>query len=102
KGFLKVFAAWIIDDDLPFTSGESKGLHRVFDYMKSRFLLPSDTTVRNQLVRIFAEMHGNIKDKIKMMFTFAGTIASWIDDDWNLIDRVIDFHSLSDKEHEGV
>lgn len=37
-----------------------------------------------------------------MMFTFAGTIASWIDEDWNLIERVIDFHPIADKEHEGV
>ena len=37
-----------------------------------------------------------------MMFTFAGTIASWIDDEWNLVEQVIDFHSLADKEHEGV
>ena len=36
-----------------------------------------------------------------MMFTFAGTIASWVDEDWNLVDRVIDFHSISESEHEG-
>jgi hypothetical protein len=36
-----------------------------------------------------------------MMFTFAGTIASWIDDDWNLVDRVIDFRSIAELEHQG-
>lgn len=37
-----------------------------------------------------------------MMFTFAGTIASWVSEDWQLIERVIDFHRFGEKEHEGV
>jgi hypothetical protein len=36
-----------------------------------------------------------------MMFTFAGTIASWITEDWELVERVINFHPIVDKEHEG-
>jgi hypothetical protein len=35
------------------------------------------------------------------MFTFSGTIASWINEDWELVERVIDFHPIVDKEHEG-
>jgi hypothetical protein len=36
-----------------------------------------------------------------MTWTFAGTIASWITSDWELVERVIDFHPIEDKEHEG-
>lgn len=36
-----------------------------------------------------------------MMFTFAGTIGSWITEDWELVERVLDFHPIEDKEHEG-
>lgn len=36
-----------------------------------------------------------------MVFTFAGTIASFIDDDWNLVERMINFYHIQDKEHEG-
>jgi hypothetical protein len=36
-----------------------------------------------------------------MTFTFAGTIASWITSDWELVERVLDFHAIEDKEHEG-
>ena len=36
-----------------------------------------------------------------MVFTFAGTIANFIDDDWNLIERLVDFHHLEDDEHKG-
>ncbi|TFY58846.1 hypothetical protein EVJ58_g6152 [Rhodofomes roseus] len=110
-GFLQVFAAWIIEDDLPFTTGESPGLARVFQYMQSKFLLPTDTTVRNTITTIFAKMHAElvkelaaVKSKIaystdtwttaQMMYTFAGTIASFIDDDWQLIERLVDFRHL--------
>ncbi|KAJ7813036.1 hypothetical protein B0H14DRAFT_2605350 [Mycena olivaceomarginata] len=34
------------------------------------------------------------------MFTFAGTIGSWITDDWELVERVFDFHPIENKEHE--
>ena len=37
-----------------------------------------------------------------MIYTFACTIASFIDDDWNLVERIIDFKPLEDKEHEGL
>lgn len=36
------------------------------------------------------------------MFSFTGTIANWITDDWKLVERVIDFHPIQEKEHEGV
>jgi hypothetical protein len=36
-----------------------------------------------------------------MVYTFAATIASFVDDEWNLIERVVDFKPLEDKEHEG-
>ncbi|KAF7340416.1 Dimer-Tnp-hAT domain-containing protein [Mycena venus] len=36
-----------------------------------------------------------------MMFTFTGTIASWVSEDWQLIERVIDFHPNGDKGARG-
>lgn len=36
-----------------------------------------------------------------MIFTFAGTIAHFIDDDWNLVERLIDFYHLENNEHSG-
>jgi hypothetical protein len=33
-----------------------------------------------------------------MMFTF-GTIGSWITNDWELVERVLDFHPIENKEH---
>ena len=37
----------------------------------------------------------------QMVFTFARTIGCFIDDDWKLIEHVVDFKPLEDKEHEG-
>jgi len=37
-----------------------------------------------------------------MVFSFAGTIAHFIDDDWNLVKRLMDFHHMGDKEHAGA
>ncbi|KAF8130004.1 hypothetical protein K438DRAFT_1494987, partial [Mycena galopus ATCC 62051] len=50
KGFNKVFAAWIIEDNHPFTTGETVGINRLFKYMQSRFLLPTDTTAIDKWV----------------------------------------------------
>ena len=36
-----------------------------------------------------------------MMFAFAGTIATWIDDDWNLVERVVGFCQVDRHEHTG-
>ncbi|KAK7007345.1 hypothetical protein R3P38DRAFT_3597666 [Favolaschia claudopus] len=118
KGFLTIFSAWILEDDLPFTTGETSGIKRLFQYLKCKFVLPSDTAVRNTLARIFIDMLESLKADLEMvksqiavstdtwttcsmMFTFAGTIGSWITEDWELVERVLDFHPIEDKEHKG-
>ncbi|KAJ6453398.1 hypothetical protein C8R45DRAFT_945232 [Mycena sanguinolenta] len=88
KGFLAVFAAWILEDNLPFTTSETGGIQRLFKYMQSKFLLPSDTTVRNTWLGFTRTILKSVKSKIaisgdtwttrSMMFPFAGTIGSWI------------------------
>lgn len=60
SGFLRLFAAWILDESLPWTTGEEPTLQLLFKYLKVNFTLPTDTTVRNQLAKIFAELHGKV------------------------------------------
>lgn len=70
KGFLRLFGAWILDEDLPFTTGEAPSLDRLFRYMKVNFVLPSDTTVRNVLAEIFAELHGKVVRELAVSLSF--------------------------------
>jgi len=37
-----------------------------------------------------------------MVFSFAGTIAHFMNDDWELVAQLIDFHHMGDKEHAGA
>ncbi|KAI1787148.1 hypothetical protein LXA43DRAFT_896683, partial [Ganoderma leucocontextum] len=45
KGFNRIFAAWIFEDDLPFTTGD-------------------DTTVRNALAKIFIDLHATVVQEL--------------------------------------
>ena len=36
-----------------------------------------------------------------MIFTFAGTIANWINNDWQIVERMVNFYHIQDKDHEG-
>lgn len=80
RGFILMLAAWIMDDDLPFTTctsnqteaspydtyacptclGESERLRRVFQYIKCKFELPSDTTLRNAVAQIIIQLHDEL------------------------------------------
>jgi hypothetical protein len=37
-----------------------------------------------------------------MVFSFTGTIAHFIDEDWNPVECLMDFHHMGDKEHAGA
>ncbi|KAF5323186.1 hypothetical protein D9758_018065 [Tetrapyrgos nigripes] len=118
KGFLQVFTAWILEDDLPFTTGKSTGLQRVFNYLKIEYKLPTDTTVHKVLDEIAEELRQNVVKELtavnskisyshdvwtnrQMIFSFAGMMAHWIDDDWKLVERLADFKHLDSQEHVG-
>ncbi|KAF8240068.1 hypothetical protein L208DRAFT_1188977, partial [Tricholoma matsutake] len=38
----------------------------------------------------------------QMVYTFACTIGSFVNNDWELIQHVVDFAPIQDKEHEGL
>lgn len=63
-GFLKMFAAWLLEDDLAWTTSESPGLARLFKYMQVNFKLPSDTTVRNTVARICQDLHKIVVEEL--------------------------------------
>ena len=38
----------------------------------------------------------------QVVYTFAGTIGCFINDGWELIEHVINFKPLAEKEHQGL
>ena len=36
-----------------------------------------------------------------MIFTFAGSIAHYIDDNWKLVETLVDFYHIDGDEHKG-
>lgn len=66
SSFLKIFAAWILEDDLPFTTGETTGIHRLFKFLNTPYSLPSDTTVRKTLGDICASLHANVVEELSV------------------------------------
>ena len=65
-GFLKIFALWILDEDLLWTTGEAPVLDKLFKYLGIKQQLPSDTTVRNELARIYADLHGKVVEEFSV------------------------------------
>ena len=48
---------------------EAPGNYRLFKYLDITYQLPSDTTVRNVLAKIYIELHGKVIRKLSVSFT---------------------------------
>ncbi|KAJ7132014.1 hypothetical protein C8R44DRAFT_849642 [Mycena epipterygia] len=95
--FLKIFTMWMFKDDLPFTMGKTPSIQCLFTFLHTRSQLPSDTTdIKSKITA-----STNTWTTCSMTFTFAGTIRSWITSDWELVEQMLDFPAIEDKEHEG-
>lgn len=66
EGFYRVFAAGVLQDDLPFTAGEKPGMRRILDYAECKHQLPTDTTVRNKLETVFTSMEDRLKSMLEV------------------------------------
>jgi hypothetical protein len=60
KGFLRIFVAWILEENLPWTTGEAPMLAALFRYIEAKYKLPSDTTVRNELKALYTELFNKL------------------------------------------
>jgi hypothetical protein len=68
NGFNRHFAAWLVEDNLPWTTGESPGLRRVFWYIKCKLELPSDTTVRQHVTLLYVELLRSVVNELTVGF----------------------------------
>jgi hypothetical protein len=53
KNFTVLFTSWIVADDQPWTTGETEEIQELLDFIGCIYKLPSDTTVRRYVARIF-------------------------------------------------
>lgn len=68
RGFLRIFSAWVVEESLPWTTGEAPMLQTLFKYLKIQYPLPSDTTVRQQLRIIFLELRAKLVCEFSVCF----------------------------------
>lgn len=66
NGFNRHIAAWILEQNLPFTAAEATGFKRLMEYARVKFQLPSDTTVRQTLDVIHNELATAVKAELKV------------------------------------
>ncbi|KAJ7271308.1 hypothetical protein B0H12DRAFT_1228963 [Mycena haematopus] len=94
----KIMADFLLDGKLnPAINSTQKNFLKFSRHGSSRMISPS--LARN--VRSKIAVSTDTWTTRAMTFTFAGTIANWITADWELVERVLDFHPIEDKEHEG-
>ncbi|KAH9025003.1 hypothetical protein EDB83DRAFT_2170861, partial [Lactarius deliciosus] len=66
SGFTRLFVVWLIEQDLPFTTGKFT-ISELFKYIQCRFSLPSDTAVRKSVAQIFTDLCSTIVCEIHLM-----------------------------------
>ncbi|PCH44713.1 hypothetical protein WOLCODRAFT_19104 [Wolfiporia cocos MD-104 SS10] len=95
------FSAWNIDKDLPFKTSEVLGLKRLFEYLKVKFMLPMETTVRNVLVEMFANLHTTIIKDLANILNNLNEADDPNDNDHYLANKHLPFH-YSPENDEAV
>jgi hypothetical protein len=77
-GFMRHFVAWVIDDDLPWTTGETPSIVRLFLFLEVRWTLPSDTAVCNMVAKIFTELRANLVKELTVSIIYIDTNSDTI------------------------
>jgi len=67
--FHRLFASWVIDDDQPWTTGESGSIKRLFKFVDCRYQLPTDTTVRKYAKLICSELNAKVVRELTVCIT---------------------------------
>ena len=116
EGGRKAVARYIIKDEVPFRVVEKEGLEDLLKYFQPKFKMPSRPTISTDCYIIYKEEKEALKDYFKrnnfrMCFTtdcwtslqnkcFMCLTAHWIDDDWILQKRILNFCEIED--HKGA
>ncbi|XP_028084977.1 zinc finger BED domain-containing protein RICESLEEPER 1-like [Camellia sinensis] len=117
KGARKALAEMIILDELPFRFVEGVGFRRFCNALQPKFtMIPSRTTVAKDLVAIFNTERTTLRNFLKgrrvclttdtwtsiQNLNYMCLTAHFIDDDWKLQKRILNFCQVEDHKDETV
>ena len=114
--FRKRILGWVVCEHQPFLTIENPKLRWVFDLFKPKPVVPSASTIKNEIVKGYQEEQARIRDLLcsadrKVSITldcwtspntkaFMGITVHYIDDSWTLQSHILDFVPLYE-EHTG-
>ena len=119
RGFRENWVMGIIEDDSPYSLGEKSGMKKVLDYVLPKGLIaPSHQTVCHDLDVLYDKLDEKVNRGLQVSIVLAllymhklitnksnsskiaGTVAFWIDDNWNLRETTLKLLPLSG-DHSG-
>ncbi|XP_019232938.1 PREDICTED: zinc finger BED domain-containing protein DAYSLEEPER-like [Nicotiana attenuata] len=110
------FGEFVILDEQPFRVVEGEGFKKLIAKALPNFELPSRVTVARHCLRIYHEEKAKIKNLIKNQrvcltsdtwtslqnLTYMVVSAHWIDDQWNLQKKILNFFPTPDHKGETI
>uniref|UniRef100_A0A0A9FJH0 BED-type domain-containing protein n=1 Tax=Arundo donax TaxID=35708 RepID=A0A0A9FJH0_ARUDO len=116
EDFRTALAKMIILDEMPFRVVEGEGFKCYSKTLEPRFDLPSRTTVARDCLKIYIEEKARLKKSMKghriclttdtwvsiQNLSYMSLTAHWVDSDWNLHKRILNFCLVSDHKGETL
>ncbi|KAH0691482.1 hypothetical protein KY289_018840 [Solanum tuberosum] len=112
----KAVAEFVILDEQPFKVVEGEGFKRLMTLILPNYELPSRITVARQCLQIYQEEKNKLKRLIKdqrvcltsdtwtsiQNLTYMVITAHWINDEWNLQKKILNFFHIPDHKGETI
>jgi hypothetical protein len=112
----KALVKMVIIDELPFNFVEGKGFRLFFRTLQPRFDIPSRFTVMRDCLKLYVEGKEKLKRALKgqrlcltkntwtsiQNINYMSLTAHWIDNEWNLHKRILNFCQVSNHMGETI
>ncbi|KAH0781586.1 hypothetical protein KY290_001184 [Solanum tuberosum] len=112
----RAIAEFVIIDEQPFRVVEGEGFKRLISLILPNYELPSRITVARQCLKIYQEEKQKLKRLVKgqrvcitsdtwtslQNFTYMVITAHWIDDEWKLQKKILNFFQTPDHKGETI
>lgn len=116
EDYRKTLANMVIIDEMPFRIVEGVGFKRYSKVLQPKFELPSRVTVARDCWQLYIEQKSKLKKVLKNQriclttdtwtsnwnLNYMCLTAHWIDDEWRLQKRILNFCSVADHKGETL